>query len=192
MVPVFGLFEMPYLVHDRDHMKRIRDEIVTPTMVPEAEKTGYRIIGALQAGYGETIIINVAGYAIDEFDPDDYDPASDDELVMKPDHYIGQLSELLSFYPDIHNVRNGSSPQKAYTLYDAAMLSFLTGQWSKLHVALGEKDATAPAAAAELMAGIADAQAKLMTLIPPGGVSHPAAADAGAASAGLSLFKTRR
>lgn len=79
------------------------------------------LIGALQVGYGETIIINVAGYAIDEFDPDDYDPASDDELVMKPDHYIGQLSELLSFYPDINNVRNGSSPQKAYTLYDAAL-----------------------------------------------------------------------
>ncbi len=51
MVPVFGLFEMPYLVHDRDHMKRIRDEIVTPTMVPEAEKTGYRIIGVWENGF---------------------------------------------------------------------------------------------------------------------------------------------
>lgn len=51
MVPVFGLFEMPYLVHDREHMKRIRDEIVNPTMVPEAEKTGYRIIGIWENGF---------------------------------------------------------------------------------------------------------------------------------------------
>lgn len=51
MVPVFGLFEMPYLVHDREHMKRIRDEIVNPTMVPEAEKTGYHIIGIWENGF---------------------------------------------------------------------------------------------------------------------------------------------
>ena len=29
-VPSFGLFEMPYLVKDRDHMARIRDQIVYP------------------------------------------------------------------------------------------------------------------------------------------------------------------
>ena len=45
MVPVFGLFEMPYLVHDRGHMARIRDEIVVPIMMPEARKVGYNIIG---------------------------------------------------------------------------------------------------------------------------------------------------
>ncbi|MFD1881262.1 TRAP transporter substrate-binding protein [Paracoccus pacificus] len=51
MVPIFGLFEMPYLVQDRDHMAKIRDEIVTPTLVPEAEKAGYRIIGVWENGF---------------------------------------------------------------------------------------------------------------------------------------------
>ena len=44
-VPSFGLFEMPYLVKDRGHMARIRDQIVFPIMVPQAEKAGYHIIG---------------------------------------------------------------------------------------------------------------------------------------------------
>ncbi len=51
MVPVFGLFEMPYLVHDRAHMARIRDDIVTPIMAPEAEKAGYKIIGVWENGF---------------------------------------------------------------------------------------------------------------------------------------------
>ena len=29
-VPIFGLFEMPYLVRSREHMARIRDQIVMP------------------------------------------------------------------------------------------------------------------------------------------------------------------
>lgn len=51
MVPAFGLFEMPYLVHDREHMKKIRDEVVVPVMVPEAEKAGYKIIGVWENGF---------------------------------------------------------------------------------------------------------------------------------------------
>src|SRR4051794_34830963 len=43
-VPAFGLFEMPYLVKDRAHMARMRDEVVWPQMVPAAEKEGYRIL----------------------------------------------------------------------------------------------------------------------------------------------------
>lgn len=50
-VPSFGLFEMPYLVKDRDHMARIRDQIVDPIMVPEAAKVGYRIIGVWENGF---------------------------------------------------------------------------------------------------------------------------------------------
>jgi tripartite ATP-independent transporter DctP family solute receptor len=49
-VPMFGLFEMPYLVKDRDHMARIRDQIVVPTMVPAAEKAGYKIIAIWENG----------------------------------------------------------------------------------------------------------------------------------------------
>lgn len=49
-VPVFGLFEMPYLVKDRDHMARIRDQIVMPSMAPLAAAEGYRIIAVWENG----------------------------------------------------------------------------------------------------------------------------------------------
>jgi TRAP-type transport system periplasmic protein len=50
-VPGFGVFEMPYLVKDREHMARIRDQIVFPTLVPQAEKAGYRVIGVWENGF---------------------------------------------------------------------------------------------------------------------------------------------
>jgi len=50
-VPGFGVFEMPYLVKDRAHMARIRDQIVVPILVPEAEKVGYHIIGIWENGF---------------------------------------------------------------------------------------------------------------------------------------------
>lgn len=50
-VPLFGLFEMPYLVKDRDHMAKIRDQIVNPTLVPAAAKSGYRIIATWENGF---------------------------------------------------------------------------------------------------------------------------------------------
>jgi tripartite ATP-independent transporter DctP family solute receptor len=50
-VPLFGLFEMPYLVKDRDHMAKIRDQIVMPKMAPAAQKAGYRIIGVWENGF---------------------------------------------------------------------------------------------------------------------------------------------
>jgi tripartite ATP-independent transporter DctP family solute receptor len=50
-VPSFGLFEMPYLVKDRAHMARIRDQIVFPIMVPQAEKVGYNILALWENGF---------------------------------------------------------------------------------------------------------------------------------------------
>lgn len=50
-VPLFGLFEMPYLVEDREHMARIRDEIVMPQMAPAAEAAGYTILGVWENGF---------------------------------------------------------------------------------------------------------------------------------------------
>ena len=41
----------PYLVKDRDHMKRIDKEIVWPTLVPIAEKAGYRILATWENGF---------------------------------------------------------------------------------------------------------------------------------------------
>jgi len=50
-IPSFGLFEMPYLVKDRDHMIRIREQIVVPTLVPDAEKAGYHVLGVWENGF---------------------------------------------------------------------------------------------------------------------------------------------
>lgn len=50
-VPAFGLFEMPYLVKDRIQMAKIRDQVVNPTLVPIAEKSGYHIIAIWENGF---------------------------------------------------------------------------------------------------------------------------------------------
>ena len=50
-VPQFALFEMPYLVADREQMKKIRDSIVMPTLAPLAEKQGYRMLGLWENGF---------------------------------------------------------------------------------------------------------------------------------------------
>jgi tripartite ATP-independent transporter DctP family solute receptor len=48
---VFGMFEMPYLVKDRDHMKRIEKEIFWSTLEPAVEKKGLKIIAVWENGY---------------------------------------------------------------------------------------------------------------------------------------------
>jgi TRAP-type transport system periplasmic protein len=50
-VPEFGLFEMPYLVEDREHMRRIEEAIVWPDLVPLAEARGYTIIAVWENGF---------------------------------------------------------------------------------------------------------------------------------------------
>ncbi|MGQ0665331.1 MAG: TRAP transporter substrate-binding protein [Pseudomonadota bacterium] len=48
---LFGLFEMPYLVKDRDHMGRIEREIFWPKLAPAAEQKGYRILAVWENGF---------------------------------------------------------------------------------------------------------------------------------------------
>jgi tripartite ATP-independent transporter DctP family solute receptor len=47
----FGLFEMPYLVRDRAHMREIEKEVVWPELAPLAEQAGYRIIALWENGF---------------------------------------------------------------------------------------------------------------------------------------------
>lgn len=51
VAPEFGLFDMPYLVEDRDHAARIHEAVTRPTLVPIAEENGYRIIGIWENGF---------------------------------------------------------------------------------------------------------------------------------------------
>ena len=48
---LYGIFEMPYLVKDRKHMQAIEKAIVWPTLAPEAEKKGLKIIAVWENGY---------------------------------------------------------------------------------------------------------------------------------------------
>ena len=50
-IPEFGIFEMPYLVRNRQHMARIEEEVVWPVLAPLAEEHGYRILGVWENGY---------------------------------------------------------------------------------------------------------------------------------------------
>lgn len=50
-VDLFGVFEMPYLVADRNHMKKIEKDIFWPTLAPAAEKKGLKVLGVWENGY---------------------------------------------------------------------------------------------------------------------------------------------
>jgi TRAP-type transport system periplasmic protein len=50
-VDAFGLFEMPYLVRDREQMKRIEQDIVWPVLVPKAKQRGYEILAVWENGF---------------------------------------------------------------------------------------------------------------------------------------------
>lgn len=50
-VPEFGVFDMPHLVDDRDHMKRIERDIVWPDLVPLARDRGYEILAVWENGF---------------------------------------------------------------------------------------------------------------------------------------------
>ena len=51
VVPEFGLFEMPYLVKDREHMKRIQEAVFWPTLAPAAEEKGYKVLAIWENGF---------------------------------------------------------------------------------------------------------------------------------------------
>jgi TRAP-type transport system periplasmic protein len=51
LVPEFGLFDLPYLIADRDHMACVTEHIVWPTLAPMAEARGVKIIGVWENGF---------------------------------------------------------------------------------------------------------------------------------------------
>ena len=50
-IEAFGLFEMPYLVRDREHMKRIEADILWPDLAGYAEAEGYKVIAIWENGF---------------------------------------------------------------------------------------------------------------------------------------------
>ncbi len=50
-VDLFGIFEMPYIVKDRAHMKRIEKAIFWPKLEPAAEAKGLKVLAVWENGY---------------------------------------------------------------------------------------------------------------------------------------------
>ncbi|MBX3653939.1 MAG: TRAP transporter substrate-binding protein [Ramlibacter sp.] len=50
-VDLFGIFEMPYIVKDRAHMARIEKEVFWPSIAPETEKKGLKVLAVWENGY---------------------------------------------------------------------------------------------------------------------------------------------
>ena len=50
-VEAFGMFEMPYLVKSREHMKKIEAEVVWPSLAPLAEAKGYKLLAVWENGF---------------------------------------------------------------------------------------------------------------------------------------------
>ena len=50
-VEAFGMFEMPYLVKNREHMKKIEAAIFWPSLEPLAEAKGYKLLAVWENGF---------------------------------------------------------------------------------------------------------------------------------------------
>ncbi|MCB8840421.1 TRAP transporter substrate-binding protein [Aurantimonas sp. VKM B-3413] len=50
VAPTFGVFEMPYLIKSRDHMRKVRDDMRS-TFVDAADAKGYQILGFWENGF---------------------------------------------------------------------------------------------------------------------------------------------
>lgn len=79
------------------------------------------LIGALQSGYGKNILIHTEGYVLDEFDQDDFEDEKDKELMLKPDHRISFLSQLLEIFPDLIDMKAAPVLSRPDYLYDVAL-----------------------------------------------------------------------
>ncbi len=47
----FGIFEMPYIIKSREHMKRVEDAILESKLQPAVKAKGYRILGVWENGF---------------------------------------------------------------------------------------------------------------------------------------------
>ncbi|MFQ5705124.1 MAG: TRAP transporter substrate-binding protein [Gemmatimonadales bacterium] len=51
VIDAFALFEMPYLVRDREHMRSIVDQVFWPYLEPRAETQGYKVLAVWENGF---------------------------------------------------------------------------------------------------------------------------------------------
>ena len=51
MSPKFGVFELPFLIRNRDQVRKISDALLEPVLQPEVKKHGYRILAIWENGF---------------------------------------------------------------------------------------------------------------------------------------------
>ena len=51
VVDEFGVFEMPYLIRDRQHMRKVRDEVFWSMIAPRVEEEGYQVVAVWENGF---------------------------------------------------------------------------------------------------------------------------------------------
>ena len=51
VAPAFGVFEMPYIIQDRDHIQAVSDTMLEDTFNPAAAEQGYRILAFWENGF---------------------------------------------------------------------------------------------------------------------------------------------
>jgi len=51
VAPEFGVFEMPYIIQNRDHIRRVSQEMLDDTFQPAAERNGYKILAFWENGF---------------------------------------------------------------------------------------------------------------------------------------------
>lgn len=49
--PKFGIFELPFLIRNRDQARKISDALLEPHLQPEANRKGYRILAVWESGF---------------------------------------------------------------------------------------------------------------------------------------------
>lgn len=50
VAPEFGVFDMPFIIRDRDHLARVEDKVFWKSIAPKAEDKGYKVLSIWENG----------------------------------------------------------------------------------------------------------------------------------------------
>ena len=50
VAPEFGVFDMPFIIRDRDHLAKVESEVFWPRIAPKAEEGGYKVLAIWENG----------------------------------------------------------------------------------------------------------------------------------------------
>lgn len=152
----FGLFEMPYIVEDREHMRRIEEEVFWPDLAPLAEEQGYKIVAVWENGFrhvtnnvrpintpadleGIKLRTPLGQWRIRLFQRFGANPSamalSEVFMALRTGNMDGQENPLAQIYAsNIHQVQKYLSLTEH--VYTPAYVTVSTRRWNRLHSAV--------------------------------------------------------